>query len=275
MSYVNIQGRRQPFVIRYVADLLAYRHLCANLVASDLRTRFRRSALGIFWAAAQPLGMALIIAVVWASVFGATDYWEFAIYVFAGLIVWEYFTTNVLVGQEGLINSGAYLKQTRIPFFIFQLRTPLIGIVIMFFGTIALFGLILALQRLPAPGLHLLLVPVFFGIYLLFAIPVSIIMSLMGAYFRDLRYISSLAVQGLFFLSPVFLRRDVLAQEHLEFFKYVNPLVPLLDMFRAPIVYGRMWERAELLTLGVWIAGLWVVAVISAMRVGRRVIFTL
>jgi hypothetical protein len=47
MAYVNIRERRLPFVVRYIGDLYLYRHLAWNLVASDLRARFRRSQLGI------------------------------------------------------------------------------------------------------------------------------------------------------------------------------------------------------------------------------------
>ncbi|MEQ1785263.1 MAG: hypothetical protein ABMA14_28290, partial [Hyphomonadaceae bacterium] len=67
MSYVNVQDRRLPFVLRYLGDLMTYRHLCWNLVTSDLRSRFRRTQLGVLWAVIQPLVMALLIAAVWGA----------------------------------------------------------------------------------------------------------------------------------------------------------------------------------------------------------------
>src|SRR3990167_8054423 len=97
MSYVNVQDRRLPFVVRYLVDLITYRHLCWNLVASSLRARFRRTKLGILWAIVQPLAFALLIAAVWGSLHKSATYWEFALYVFSGMIVWEFFS-NVVLG---------------------------------------------------------------------------------------------------------------------------------------------------------------------------------
>src|SRR5262245_26606545 len=112
MSYQNIHGRRQlPFAVRYVLDLIIYRHFALNLVGSDLRSRFRRSYFGILWAVAQPLGFALIIAWVWGSLFNQTSVLDYAIYVFSGFIVWDYFSAVMNVSQDSLTMSEGYLKQ--------------------------------------------------------------------------------------------------------------------------------------------------------------------
>ena len=149
MTYVNIRQRQMPFVIRYVGDLLAYRHLAFSLVGSDLRSRFRRSQVGILWAIIQPLAFSMMIALVWGSVFNTDSYWQFAVYVFSGMIVWEYFTSVVSVSQDALINAEGYLKQTRVPFFIFQVRTPLTSMVVFLLGVVGLQILILTLEELP------------------------------------------------------------------------------------------------------------------------------
>ena len=45
---------------RYVQELLRYRHLSVNLMASDIRSRFRRSRLGVLWAIIQPMVYAMV-----------------------------------------------------------------------------------------------------------------------------------------------------------------------------------------------------------------------
>lgn len=275
MAYFNIRERRLPFLLRYLADLFAYRHLCWNLVGSDLRTRFRRSRLGIVWALIQPLAFSLMIAAVWGSVFGVADYWQYAVYVFSGLILWEYFATCINVAQDSLINAEGYLRQTRVPFFIFQIRTPLSAFVILLCGFLGLLIMQGSLLRMPPLGLHYLLVPAFFGIFMLFGIPLAALMSVIGTQFRDLRYITGIVVQGLFFISPVMLQRDVLDRPELQWLQYVNPMVPLLDMFRGPVLLGRMWNQEQLVVVGIWIVALWVAALIVQARAGRRLVFAL
>src|SRR5579871_5700577 len=132
MSYANYHSRKMPAPLRYVADLFRYRHLCWNLVGSDLRARFRRSYLGILWAIIQPLAYSLVIAWAWGAIFHAPNYWSFAVYVFSGMLVWEYFNSTLIVSLDGLISAIGYLRQSRIPFFVFQLRVPLTAAVIFF-----------------------------------------------------------------------------------------------------------------------------------------------
>lgn len=275
MAYANIQTRRLPFALRYLVDLGTFRHLCWNLVGSDLRARFRRSSIGILWAVIQPLAFALMIGAVWGTMMGMVNYWDYAIYVFSGLLVWEYFSSIVNVSQDALINAEGYLKQTRVPFIIFQVRTPLTGMVIFLCGLVGLSILAASLGKLPTPGEHLLLVPAFCGLMLMFGIPLAIFMSVLGTLFRDVKYISQIGIQALFFISPVMLERAVFERPELQFLAYLNPIVALLDLFRAPILQGAHWNPQSLYVLLGWIGVLWVAAMIISVRTGRRIIFAL
>lgn len=236
MAYANIQSRRLPFVLRYMVDLATFRHLCWNLVASDLRARFRRSSIGILWAVIQPLTFALMIAAVWGTLMGMDSYWDYSLYVFSGLLVWEYFSTIVNVSQDALINAEGYLKQTRVPFILFQVRTPLTATVIFLFGLSGLLLLAAALGKFPPVGEHLALIPAFAGLLLLFGIPLAMFMSILGTLFRDVKHISQIGIQALFFVSPVMLDRAVFDRPELQFLAYLNPVVALIDLFRAPVL---------------------------------------
>lgn len=273
MSYVNVQDHRLPFFIRYLADLISYRHLCFNLVSSDLRSRFRRTRLGILWAVAQPLIFALMLALVWGSLLKTPNYWEFALYVFTGQVVFEMFSTAVIGGQDSLTNAAGYLKQARIPFFIFQVRIVLTSAVILFFGTVGVFAFSVAVGAFPPIGLHLLLVPTFFGIYVLFLTPIAMLMSVTGLQFRDVKHIAGLGVQGLFLMSPVMMPRDLFGQ--LPYFEFINPLVPVLDLYRAPILHGALWSAQSVMAVSIWIVGLWAAAIISSVTSGRRLVYAL
>lgn len=275
MSYANYQSRRLPWVVRYVSDLLRYRHLCWNLVASNLRARFRRSSLGLLWAVLQPLGYALVIAWAWAAVLRADSYWEFAVYVFSGMLVWEAVSNTLTASLDGLGSSVGYLRQGRIPLLVFQVRAPLTSMVVLMAGLVGLLAFMVALQKIPPIGQHLLLVPAFLLVLPMFIIPLAIVFSLLGALFRDLGHITTLGLQALFFLSPVMLDREIMNEPHLAVLKYGNPMVPLLDLFRGPLLYGKFWDPTEVITLAVWIVSLWTAAIIVSVQQGRRIVFAL
>jgi lipopolysaccharide transport system permease protein len=275
MSYVNIQDRKLPFSLRYLGDLMTYRHLCWNLVGSDLRSRFRRTRLGILWAFIQPLAFALMIAAVWGALQKSVSYMEFALYVFTGMVVFEMFATALQGGQDALMGAAGFVKQARIPFFIFQLRVVLSGLVMLLFSLIGIFLFSTAIGHPPELGTHLLLIPAFLPIIALFTLPIVIIMSIIGALYRDVRHIASLFERAMFLISPVMLPRQVLAEPQLRFLEFVNPMVPLIDMFRAPLVYHKMWEPQQVIVISIWIVGLWTIALITAASSGRKVVFAL
>ena len=275
MSYVNVQDRQLPFVIRYLSDLIAYRHLLLNLVSSDLRSRFRRTRLGILWAVAQPLAFALMIALVWGGLQRTGNYREFALYVFTGQVVFEMFGTTVIGGQDAIAGAAGFVKQARIPFFVFQLRTVLTSTVIFLFAIIGVFAFAAGVGSFPPIGLHLLLVPAFVGIYILFLTPIAILMSVTGLLFRDVKHIAQIGVQGLFLTSPVMLPREMFAEPHLKFLEFLNPLVAILGLFRAPVLQGVFWNVQDMIVVAIWIVGLWSVAIITSMSVGRRLVFAI
>ena len=275
MSYLNVQYRPLPFFVRYLVDLVAYRHLCWNLVSSDLRSRFRRTRLGILWAVAQPLIFALMLALLWGGLQKTANYWEFALYVFTGQVVFEMFSTAVVGGQDSLVVATGYLKQARIPFFIFQVRTVLTSSVILFFGTLGVLIFAAATGAFPPIGLHLLLIPAFFVMYVLFLTPVAMLMSVTGLQFRDVKHIAQIGVQALYLMSPVMMPREMFAEPQLKFFEFLNPMVPVLDLYRAPILHGALWDRQDVIVISIWIVGLWLAAIMSSIAAGRRLVYAL
>jgi lipopolysaccharide transport system permease protein len=275
MGYVNIQGRRLPFVFRYVSELVIYRHLVWNLVSSDLRARFRRSYFGVLWAIIQPLCFSLIIGYVWGTIFNYASVWDYALYIFSGVIVWDYFATVMNVSQDSLLAAEGYLKQTRIPFFIFQIRTALTGMVVLLFASVGLLIMLAAMNRLPTFGIHLLLIPAMIPVLFMFMAPLAVIMSILGTQLRDLKYITGLAVQALFFISPVMLGREVFDAPKMQLLNVINPMVSVLRMFREPLMESKVWSQDQFLTVLAWSAVFWVVAIFMSVRSGRRLVFSL
>ncbi|MEQ1780891.1 MAG: ABC transporter permease [Hyphomonadaceae bacterium] len=275
MPYMNIHHQPVPFALRYVSSLLSYQPLCWKLVGSDLRNRFRRTYLGLLWAFIQPLAFALMIAFVWGAMHKDLGYWGYALYLLSGITVFEVFSASIAGGQDVLINSAGYLRQAQIPFFIFQLRAVLTTMTFFLFEMSAVFIFAIATGNLPAPGPHLLLLPLFLVFMLLFSTGAVVLMSIIGTYFRDVKHIATLGLRALMLLSPVMLPREMFREPQLQFMEFFNPLVPMLDMFRAPAIYGQGWDMQSVIVLSIWIVGIWAAAIIASVAVGRRVMFAI
>ena len=71
------------------------------------------------------------------------------------------------------------------------------------------------------------------------------------------------------------LAREYLSSERLAFLQYANPIIPLLDLFRAPVLDGVFWPGGELIIIGIWIAALWIIAIALSVFFGRRIVFSI
>src|ERR1051326_6310124 len=81
-------------------ELPASADLIFSFARRDLVGRYKGSALGIAWAVLTPVVMIAIFTFIFAGVFGArfgasNSHWDYALYLFCGLLPWSMFQESV------------------------------------------------------------------------------------------------------------------------------------------------------------------------------------
>jgi ABC-type polysaccharide/polyol phosphate export permease len=84
-------------LIENFSVIYKYRELIASLVAKELKARYRGSILGMAWTFINPLLLLSVYALVF-SVYMRIDVPNYAVFVFAGLLPWIWFSTSLLEG---------------------------------------------------------------------------------------------------------------------------------------------------------------------------------
>lgn len=220
----------------YIRRIYNSRYFWWHLTLSDLRAKYQRTALGLLWAIIQPLGMTLIFAFVLINIFNQPAQ-DTILYIYSGLIAWEMIMFGAVSGSMSFLNAAPYMKQFAHPIAIYPLRSALVGFVN--FG-LAFIGLILwVLIRQPENlSLSWFILPI--SMILLFSViwPGAIICAIIGTLFRDFSQLITLLLQALWFASPVFFSPQVFINSGIGFLVYNNPVYHLLELIRAPILYG-------------------------------------
>ena len=80
--------------VRWLDEVIAYSELLANLVARDLRTKYRGSFFGIFWSLLNPLLLMLVYTLVF-SVIVRVNIHPYAIFLLTGLVPWNAFAQSL------------------------------------------------------------------------------------------------------------------------------------------------------------------------------------
>jgi ABC-type polysaccharide/polyol phosphate export permease len=216
---------------RHLNELYARRTVLWILVWQQLVLRYRRTVLGYLWSLINPLIMMSSMSLVFATLF-KTDLKTFTIFLFTGMIPWNFFSAVVTQSSSTFLNNESLIKKIYLPKIIFPLSLCLSLLIDSLLSFVALFIIIVCIGG--SLSWAVLFIPMAYFLLFIFAFGIGLIMSVATVYFRDLQHIILIAMQGLFFLTPIFYKSDALAGK-VAFLVDINPISTFIDLFRFPL----------------------------------------
>lgn len=96
-----------------------------SLVVMDLRTRYRRSILGIGWSLMNPLMMTVVFCVVFGAWFHNANWRSYGPYFLMGLTLFDFVRASATQGCHTFFRNEAYIRQVPLPLTVYTLRTVL------------------------------------------------------------------------------------------------------------------------------------------------------
>ena len=225
--------RRSPLVEELV-ELIRYRDLLAQLVARNIKMRYKRSVLGIAWTMLNPLLMMIVLALVFSSIFRFTLE-NYLVYVLSGLIFWNFFAQTTNSAMSELVWGGSLLTRIYVPRAVFAASALGTGLVNLFLSLVPLIIIILATGAPLRPSIIFL--PIAILLTAAFALGVGLLLSTLAVYFTDVVDMYQIALTAWMYLTPVIYPKEIIP-EHLRWLFNLNPLYHLLEVFRAPIYIG-------------------------------------
>lgn len=229
-----------PGMLTYFDSIWRYRHFWISLVKLDLRTRYRRSYLGMGWSLLHPVCMTAVMCLVFHRIWHEPVS-KCAPRILGGLAVWQYIVNCTLQGCQSFFQGEQYIRQTPMPLAIFPLRTVLSST---FHFVIALGLVVLLTTGLGIAGLReihpLAMLHIIPGIAMLFVFcwSVAIIAGLITVFFHDSQHLAEVGFQIGFYATPILYEASVLEEHGLGWLIRFNPVVPFLDMIRKPLMEG-------------------------------------
>lgn len=243
-------------LLKQLKELYDRRTVLRILVWQQLILRYRRTLLGYLWSLINPLMMMSVMAMVFATLFKA-DLKTFTVFLFTGMIPWNFFSAVVTQSSSAFIQNEGLIKKIYLPKIIFPLSVCFSLFVDSVLSFFTLFIIILIIGGNLSWAVFF--IPIAYMLLLVFAFGVSLIMSVATVFFRDLQHITVIAMQGLFFLTPIFYNRELITGR-LHFLVDMNPITTFIELFRSPLYH------ATLPTLSVMIKA--VAFAVMAMTIG-------
>jgi lipopolysaccharide transport system permease protein len=241
-------------------ELWAHRDLFYFLAWRDVKVRYQQTVLGAAWAILQPL----ISMVVFTIIFGRlarvpSEGGPYAIFSYAGLLAWNFFSTAVTNGSNSLIGSSNIITKVYFPRVIVPAAAVSASLVDIAIASLILF----ALMPFYGIGFHanlIMLIPLI-ALTALAAGAFAIWTSALNVKYRDIRYALPFAIQIMMFLTPVIYPVNLLP-ERWRWVLRLNPLSGIIEGFRDAI-FGRAFNWSGLgasaaVTLMLLVASIWI-----------------
>ncbi len=225
------------------------RTLIWQFARREVLARYRGTLLGLGWSFLTPLLMLAVYTFVFRVVFkarwgaGGTDDFEFALQVYAGLIVFSLFAEVVSRAPRLVLDQPNLVKKVVFPLEIMPWVVVLAGlfhlalnlVVLLAAAAIARGGLPLSILALPLVLVSF--VPLLLGL--------GWFLASLGVFVRDVGQITGLAVSLLMFLSPVFYPVSSLPERWQPWMR-ANPLTPVIEQLRRVALDGLWPEWSQL-----------------------------
>jgi lipopolysaccharide transport system permease protein len=225
-------------MLKYIKRIYNARYFWWSLVKAELRNKYRRSALGLLWSLLYPLLLTLLMVFVFGSIF-KTDVLDLMPYIYTGFIIWDAISGSFIYGSSSIISSEAYIKQFSHPLAIYSLKQSLVLTINTLISGIGVFvwcGFFKP-QNIP---LMLATIPVSILLIFLLSWSITTFSGIINTKFRDYQQMIGLIVQALWFISPVYFETKIYLNADIGFLIYYNPIARILNMVRAPFLYGTL-----------------------------------
>ncbi|MBA1232871.1 ABC transporter permease [Pseudomonas viridiflava] len=231
------------------ASFVRNRQLISALVKREVVGRYRGSFVGILWSFLNPIFMLAVYTFVFSIVFkarwgtGSDSKTEFALVLFAGLIMFNLFAECVGRAPAAILVNVNYVKKVVFPLEILPwvnmgaaLFHMLVSVGVWLMAYVIFYG---------GPSATILLLPVVMVPLVFFIMGVSWALASLGVYFRDVSQFIGIVITVLMFMSPIFYPVNALPEEYRGLLE-LNPLTPAIQMAREVMFWRQVPDLVAL-----------------------------
>jgi len=212
--------------------------------------------VGFFWGFFKPLLYLLIFIAIFSKI-PSNHIDNYILYVTSGLIFWFFFSnvTNQSVGS--IISSAGLIKSLNIPVLFFPL-SEILSELFNFILTILVFLVVMHWFGITYSFRLLLILPCVL-LFSLFSLGITLFLSAINVFFRDVGILWGTIQPAIFYLTPIGYREDLVPPFIVQF----NPIYYFIKLGRtifheSEVPSAMLWMQCICISFGMYIVGAFV-----------------
>lgn len=241
---VNPHAAQPTSLVSLGKSLWRNRQLIVQMTRREVTGRYKGSVIGLAWSFFNPVFMLTVYTFVFSVVFkarwglgGDESKTQFAVVLFAGLIVHGFFSEVLNRAPSLIIGNVNYVKKVVFPLEIL----PIVSIgAALFHSLVSLVVLLIAFVIFNG-YLHwtIILAPLVALPFVILTLGLAWLLASLGVFLRDVSQSIGLVLTVMMFLAPVFYPITALP-ERFRPWLMVNPLTFIIEQAREVLIWGHM-----------------------------------
>jgi lipopolysaccharide transport system permease protein len=225
--------------------LMYIRDLLRELVARDIKLRYKRSLLGVGWSLLVPLAQLVVLYLVFHHLL-PLNIPNYTTFLFTGILPWTWFQTSLMAASGTIVDNRDLVRQ--VGFSVAVLPTvTVISQLIHFLLALPILAFFLFLDGYRL-SVSILLLPLVILIQFVLTLSLAYIVATLQVTFRDTQYLLGILLFLFFYLTPVFYDAAVIPASVQPLYQ-LNPMVHLLDAYRSIFIRAELPAVMPLLML--------------------------
>lgn len=248
-------------------EIYEYREMIGSLIGRDLKSRYKGSALGFLWSFLNPLFQLIVYSLVFNLLMG-NRYERYYLFLFVALVPWLFFLTSVAGGcscvwaQKDLVNKIYFPREVLpIAYVTSQLINMLLSYVVIF--------AVIIVTRHGVNWRALCFFPLIILVEYVLALGVTMLVSAVTVFLRDMEYVLNVLLMGWQYVSPVLYGIDFIDEKYRSLYM-LNPMAPILIAYRDIFYYKQIPQLSTLIEAVVLDVGMLVVGFAVFERLKRH-----
>ncbi|MCB8946214.1 MAG: ABC transporter permease [Ardenticatenaceae bacterium] len=241
--YFNRADNNWLDLTRRWQELVKYRYLLKNLVVRDIKARYKNSIFGILWSLLNPLALMMVFAILF-TVLRESNTRQYPVFILVGIMPWQFFAGALSSGTMAILGNTPLVKKVYFPRELLPLASLLSNLVnfLIAFVVLVVFLYIFKLGI----TVHALWVPVILLTQLIFTLGLTLLLSAITVFYRDLMLVLNVVLTAWFFLTPVFYSFDFFGDTAVflgitfdprQVMRWLNPMASIIDGYRT-VLWG-------------------------------------
>ncbi len=239
-----VERSRRPGPVQRLRNVMQYHELLGNLVRLELKVKYKNSILGFFWSLLNPAMYLVVFGVVF-GVFLPNGIPQFAVFLLAGLLVWNFFSAALSAGAGSIVGNASLVTKVWFPREILPLASLGAAGVHLLLQSVVLLGALAVFHRVPSAEFAPLILPAVLVLIVVTA-AFSIALAAVNVYLRDTQHLLELTLIAWFWGSAIVYGFGPVTQRLAEqgvpdWVFLLNPIVPIVLVFQRVFYNPTIW----------------------------------